>query len=105
MADVNKALYENAMRVVPVLLIALFLDTRSPDRRKSRLARWWEDAQDRLFALLGVAAFMDSMLVVAAVVDDGQATAAIVIAALSGCIGLLLAKIWHRFARGGDVRD
>lgn len=101
----DKELYENAMQVVPVLLIALFLDTRSSDRRKSRIARWWEDAQDKLFALLGVAAFMVSMLVVAAVVEGGKATAGIIIAALSGCTGLLLAKIWLRFARSREVRD
>ncbi|GAA4185462.1 hypothetical protein GCM10022252_15880 [Streptosporangium oxazolinicum] len=102
----NTALYDNAMQVVPVLLIALFLDSRGTDRQTGHRPRRWENAQDRLFALLGVVAFVVSMLVVAGVVDDSRVTAATVIAALSGCIGLLFARIWFRLIRdSGQVRE
>jgi hypothetical protein len=92
------ALYENAMQVVPVLLIAVFLDTRSSDDQPmSRRQRSWERVQGRAFAVLGVIAFMVSLFVVAGVLDGADLTEAIVISALSGCISLLLARIWRRF--------
>ncbi|MER5647065.1 hypothetical protein [Streptosporangium sp. NPDC002524] len=100
------ALYDNAMQVVPVLLIALFLDTRGVDRQTGHPPRRWENAQDRLFAVLGVVAFTVSMFVVAGVADGGRLTEAIVIAALSGCIGLLFARIWFRLTRNsGQARE
>lgn len=93
-------LYENAMQVVPLLLIALFLDNRSsadPSStvRQRRLLRF----QDRVIAGLGFIAFFTSMFVVAQVVGHSSLTSAIVIAALSGSIGSLFVLIWGRFGR------
>ncbi len=94
------------MQVVPVLLIALFIETRSIDRQASRAMRRWADVQDRGYAALGVVAFMVSMLVVADIVAAGRAPAAIVIATLSGCMGMLYARISQHFARDhGQVSD
>ncbi|GAA3767434.1 hypothetical protein [Micromonospora maritima] len=91
-------LYEGALQVVPVLLIALFIDTRSLGRQGSRTMRRWENAQDRVYAALGVVAFMVSLFVVADIVADGPVTKAIIIATLSGCMGMLYVRILQRFA-------
>ncbi|WP_433389531.1 hypothetical protein [Micromonospora sp. KLBMP9576] len=94
------ALYEMAMQVVPVLLIALFIDIRGTDRQAAGGAmRRWTAVQDRVYAALGVVAFMASMLVVADIVAAGRAPAAIVIATLSGCMAMLYVRILQRFAR------
>ncbi|MEU1364466.1 hypothetical protein ABZ356_32065 [Micromonospora zamorensis] len=93
------ALYEMAMQVVPVLLIALFIDTRGTDRPTTGAMRRWTEVQDRLYAALGVVAFMASMLVVADIVAAGRVPAAIVIATLSGCMAMLYVRILQRFAR------
>ncbi|MCZ7438790.1 hypothetical protein O7598_20425 [Micromonospora sp. WMMC241] len=91
-------LYEGAVQVVPVLLIALFIETRSVDRQRSRTMRRWEKAQDRVYAALGLAAFMVSLLVVADIVAGSPVTKAIVIATLSGCMGMLYVRISQRLA-------
>lgn len=88
-------LYENAMQVVPILLIALFLGNRDVEERHATpMGRSWDRAQDKIFAVLGVVAFYTSMFVVAGVVDDSPVTMGIVIAALSGSIALLFVQIW-----------
>ncbi|WP_229399276.1 hypothetical protein [Micromonospora okii] len=92
------ALYEGAMQVVPVLLIALFIESRTVDRSASRTKRRWANLQDRVFAVLGIVAFMVSMLVVAGIATAGRGPAAIIIATLSGCMGLLYTRIEQRFA-------
>lgn len=93
-------LYEGALQVVPVLLIALFIETRDADRQGSRALRRWAHVQDRVYAALGVAAFMVSLLVVADVLAAGRLPAAIVIATLSGCMGMLYVRILQRFDHG-----
>ncbi|SBT40751.1 hypothetical protein [Micromonospora auratinigra] len=99
-------LYEGALQVVPVLLIALFIETRSLDRTGSRAMRRWENVQDRVYAALGLVAFMVSLFVVAEIVPAGRLPAAIIIATLSGCMGMLYVRILQRFARdGGRRRD
>ncbi|ADB33453.1 hypothetical protein Kfla_4420 [Kribbella flavida DSM 17836] len=99
-------LYESAMQVVPVLLIALFIETRSVDPQASRAMRRWVNVHDRGYAALGIVAFMVSMLVVADIVAAGRAPAAIVIATLSGCMGMLYTRILQRFAHDrGPRRD
>lgn len=97
------ALYTTAMQTVPLLLIALFLDIRTPheDSRMSQRLRRLQGAMDRIFAVLGFVAFMTSLLVVAGAIDAGPVAAAIVIAALSGSMGLLFSRIWGRFSGGG----
>jgi hypothetical protein len=95
----NIALYEGAMQAVPLLLIALFLDSRNAAQEGTPRSQWWERMQDRAFALLGVIAFMVSMFVVAGVTRSNPLLDAIVLAALSGCISLLLVQIWRRLER------
>jgi hypothetical protein len=95
-------LYEVAMQVVPVLLIALFIETRSMGRQAGRVMRVWEKAQDRIYAALGVVAFMVSMFVVAGIVPAGRIPAGIVIATLTGCMAMLYVRILQRFARDHD---
>ena len=93
-------LYEGAMQVVPVLLITLFIESRHADGQADHAKRRWTVMQDRGYAALGLAAFLVSMLVVAEIVPAGRITAAIVIATLSGCMGLLYKRILQRFDRG-----
>lgn len=95
--DMDITFYATAMQVVPLLLVALFLNARSADggRSNARTQRW-ERSQDKLFTVLGVVAFMLSMLIVSGVLDDGRVTKAIVLMALGGSIGLLYARIWRR---------
>ncbi|MEU9830474.1 hypothetical protein AB0D67_02930 [Streptosporangium sp. NPDC048047] len=97
-------LYEGAMQVVPVLLIVLFIETRSGDPQASPRMRRWEDIQNRGYAALGLAAFLVSMFVVAGIVPVGRIPAVIVIAALSGCMGLLYARIQQRLVRNRRER-
>ncbi len=101
----NMLLYEGAMQVVPVLLIALFIETRSVDGQASRAMRRWADVQDRGYAALGIVAFMVSMFVVADILAAGRVPAAIVIATLSGCMGMLYVRILQRFARDRGQRQ
>lgn len=98
-------LYEGAMQVVPVLLIALFFDIPSIDRPASRTMRRWADMQERVYAALGIVAFMVSMSIVADIASPGRVPAAIVVATLSGCMSLLYVRILQRFARNGQRHD
>ncbi|MGX6604022.1 hypothetical protein ACWKSP_18035 [Micromonosporaceae bacterium Da 78-11] len=93
-------IYESAMQVVPLLLIALFLDNRSTaetshSARGRRLLR----IQDRVIAALGFIAFFTSMFVLAQVVEHSSMTSGIVISAVSGAAGLLFGMIWRRLNR------
>ena len=89
------------MEMVPLLLIAVFIDNPGGEKRPStaRSLRW-ERRQDKVYALLAVAAFFTSLFVVSDVIDSSRATTAIVIAALSGTMTLLLLQIWRRFDHG-----
>jgi len=94
------ALYENAMQAVPLLLVALFLDSRiDSDKSDSERTRRWARFQDRLFTILGVIGFMTSMFIVAGIVPVSRVTDGIVLSALSGCISLPFVQIWRRFDR------
>lgn len=87
------------MQVVPLLLIALFLDRRSTADQTgtSRSAKLWLRLQNRIIAVLGIVAFFASMFVIAGVFEHTTLTASVVISALSGSIGLLFSLIWRRF--------
>ncbi|KJQ52708.1 hypothetical protein [Microbacterium sp. SA39] len=91
----HTALYEITVQVVPVLMIALFLDTRIALARTARSARS-ERLQTAVFLFLCVGAFVVSLLIVADVLVRGRVTDALVISALIGCIGLMAAKAWTR---------
>lgn len=91
-------LFEIAMQVVPLLLIALFVDSpRSGDKAVAR-PQAWERVGERLVATLGFVAFMTSLLVVVEAVPAGGIPVAIVAAALGCSIGLLWGRIWARLA-------
>ncbi|TBN55525.1 hypothetical protein EYE40_15110 [Glaciihabitans arcticus] len=92
------AIYEGAMQVVPLLLIALFLDRRSTADQTGtgRLAKMWFRFQNRIISVLGIVAFFVSMFVVAGVLPHTSIAVSVVISALSGSIGLLFALIWRR---------
>ena len=86
-------LYENSLQVIPVLMIALFLDTRtatpfSSDRQRT-------DVQKRAYIVLCVSAFAVSLSVISGILDPGSLTQAVVIGALMGCTVLMAAQAWH----------
>lgn len=85
------------MQVVPLLLIALFLDRRSTADQTGTgwLARTWLRLQNRIIAILGIVAFFVSMFVIAGVLGHTTLTASVVISALSGSVGLLFSLIWR----------
>ena len=93
-------LHENAMQIVPVLLISLFIDRRAAGDASGLRAQRWLKLQNKVIALLSFVAFFTSMFVVAGVAHSGVVTDAIVIAALGGSIGLLFGLIWIRFNDG-----
>jgi hypothetical protein len=103
-------IYETTMQVVPLLLIALFVDRRGSAASSPGLrSRRWARAQDRIIAVLGFVAFFVSMFVLSQSIAHNSVTLAIVIAALSGSIGMLFGLIWTRFgssgaAEGGSAR-
>lgn len=90
------ALYEIALQVVPVLMIALFLDTRTASHISTRTT-WRTRAQHRLYVVLCVSAFVVSLLVVADILRHGRATEALVIGALTGCVSVMAGQAWLRF--------
>jgi protein-S-isoprenylcysteine O-methyltransferase Ste14 len=94
--QIDVDLYTTTMQMVPLLLIALFVDNRDDDDRSSTRRRW-QRVQDKTYALLAVAAFFTSMFVTSRVIDSSRFTTAIVLAALSGTMTLLLLQIWRRF--------
>ncbi|KZF03052.1 hypothetical protein O4160_18530 [Rhodococcus sp. IEGM 1401] len=90
-------LYETTMQIVPLLLITLFLDTRNEgEKGDSKWSRRWIHWQDRAFALLGLLAFITSLLIVAESAAATRVTSAVVISTLSMAIGLLFTRIWQR---------
>ena len=97
-AKISTDLYTTTMQMVPLLLIALFVDNRDDDERaRTSRRRRWEQGQNKTYALLAVAAFFTSMLVVSDVIDSSRFTTGIVISALGGTMTLLLLQIWRRF--------
>lgn len=94
----DHSLYEGAMQVVPLFLIALFVDRRAPMQLTAtrRVTAWLLRFQDRAIAVLGIVAFFTSMFVLAGVVDARSWTRGTVIAALGGSVGLLFGLIWYR---------
>ena len=88
------------MQMVPLLLIALFVDRVDDQLPSTRRERHWQRIQDKTYALLAVAAFFTSMFVASDVIDSSRFTTAIVISALGGSMTLLLLQIWRRFDRG-----
>lgn len=90
-------LYEIAVQVVPVLMVALFLDTRASHPRPGSPHRWVR-LQTRVYLILCVSAFAVSLLVVTDIIPTGRATEALVIGALIGCIVLMAGQAWRRFS-------
>lgn len=91
-------LYESAMQVVPLMLIALFLDRRgTADADIPARVRRWYRLQDKLITVLCAVAFVISLLVVAGSFEPNLVFRAIIVAALAGSIGILFAQIWRRF--------
>ncbi|WAP52212.1 hypothetical protein OL239_02585 [Arthrobacter sp. ATA002] len=88
-------LYETTAQIVPVLMIALFLDTRTATATTGRSPRS-KRLQNRVFIVLCVGAFSASLLIIAGVLLDGVITQALVIAALIGCIALMAEPAWRR---------
>lgn len=99
-------LYEATVQVIPLLLIALFLDSRAGDEATlSPRGRRWMRMQDKAFAVLGTCAFVLSLLIIAGTAPSHRVTDAVVIATLSLAMGLLFARIWRRFDRAHPTSD
>lgn len=96
-------LYETTAQIVPVLMIALFLDTRTATATTGRSPRS-KRLQNRVFIVLCVGAFSASLLIIAGVLLDGVITQALVIAALIGCIALMAEPAWRRSAARRSAR-
>ena len=92
----NELLYESALQVVPLLLIALYLDRRVANEGTTDRARRWQRWSSKFSLLLNAVAFLVSLLIVAGVVPPTSLTVAIVISAVAGTIGLLCGQIWQR---------
>jgi hypothetical protein len=92
----DNTLYEAALQVVPLLLIALFLDRRIDSPDPSPGARRWHRWSNKFSLLLNALAFLLSLLVVSGIVQPSSLTIAIVISAVAGSIGLLIGQIWQR---------
>lgn len=96
MSMTTTLLYEAALQVVPLLLIALFLDRRivgaATTDRARRMQRW----SSKFSLLLNAVAFLVSLFIVADVLEATSFTLAVVIAAVAGSIGLLCGQIWQR---------
>ncbi|GAA2230693.1 hypothetical protein GCM10010413_30270 [Promicromonospora sukumoe] len=92
----NSLLYEGALQVVPLLLIALFLDRRitndATTERSRRLQRW----SSKFSLVLNAVAFLVSLFIVAGVISASSLTVSVVISAVAGSIGLLCGQIWQR---------
>ncbi len=91
-------LYETSLDVIPVLMIALFLDTRTapPAATDRQLSA---QVQQRAYIALSVSAFAVSLSVVSGILDPGRVTQAVVIGALMGCTVLMAAQAWRRSGR------
>lgn len=98
-------LYEGALQVVPLLLIALFLDRRMGGSEQTAQARRWQRWSSRFSLLLNALAFMLSLFIVADVLPAGPLTTGIVISAVAGSIGLLCGQIWQRIDESAAGRS
>lgn len=85
-------LYEIASQVVPLLMIALFVDSRTVLSASRRA----DIVRSRVYVTLSTAAFIVAVLTVAGVLEPGVVTEAIVLGALLGCIVLLSVQAWAR---------
>ena len=94
------ALYEATVQIVPVLMIALFVDSRTSQGNPSRGAR----VQNRVYIVLSVGAFVVALLTVARLLDPNRITEAVVLSALIGCIVLMGAQAWSRSRRSAAAR-
>lgn len=92
----NSLLYEGALQVVPLLLIALYLDRRITTSDTSERALRWNRWSSKFSLLLNALGFILSLLIVADIVPATSLTAAIVISAVAGSFGLLAGQIWQR---------
>jgi len=92
----SSLLYEAAVQVVPLLLIALFLDRRIPNEETTARARRWRRWSHKFSLLLNGIAFMVSLFILAGVMPASSFSTAIVISAVAGSIGLLGGQIWQR---------
>jgi hypothetical protein len=102
---VNTLLYEGALQVVPLLLIALFLDRRIPNTGTSETSRRLQRWSSRFSLALNAVAFLVSLFIVAGVLDASSITVAVVISAVAGSIGLLCGQIWQRIDEGSRAPD
>lgn len=98
----NHLLYESALQVVPLLLIALFLDRRIPGDETTASAQRWQRWSNKFSLLLNAIAFLLSLFIVAGVMPTSSLTTAVVISAVAGSIGLLCGQIWQRIDRGSQ---
>ena len=92
----NSLLYEAAVQVVPLLLIALFLDRRIANDETTATARRWRRWSNKFSLLLNAIAFMVSLFILAGVLPASSLSMAVVISAVAGSIGLLCGQIWQR---------
>ena len=84
------------MQVVPLLLIALFLDRRIASGETTAQARRWRRRSNKFSLLLNAIAFMVSLFIFAGVMPASSLSMAIVISAVAGSIGLLFGQIRQR---------
>ncbi|MBT2486437.1 MULTISPECIES: hypothetical protein [unclassified Microbacterium] len=92
----NALLYEAAVQVVPLLLIALFLDRRIANDETTARARRWRRWSNKFSLILNGIAFMVSLFILAGAFPASSLSMAIVISAVAGSIGLLCGQIWQR---------
>lgn len=92
----SSLLYEAAVQVVPLLLIALFLDRRIASDETTARARRWRRWSNKFSLLLNAIAFMVSLFILAGVMPASSLSMAVVISAVAGSIGLLCGQIWQR---------
>lgn len=94
------ALYELTMQVVPLLMIAAFLDRPlNSSRPGNRAIGWYNRFENRATAVLGFTGFSVAVLIVADIKEPDGFTKPLVISALIGSIAILLAQIWRRLDR------
>lgn len=97
------AVYESALQVIPVLMVALFLDGGAATRAAAERSRR-DQIQKRAYVALCVSAFAVSLCVVSGILDPGRSTQALVIGALMGCTALLAEQAWRGSERASVER-